>query len=48
MKGRGTSRVLNYQQANSEDRACLVSFASVAFLKEGAAEKPTSRIILLS
>ncbi len=48
MRGRGTPKVLKYNQANSSDKTCLVSFASVAFVKNGMEVKPKSRIILLS
>lgn len=48
MHGRGTATLLKYNQANSPDKTCLVSFASVAFLKNGAEAKPKSRIILLN
>ncbi len=48
MKDEGPAKVLSYQQANSPDKTCLVSFASVAFLKKGAELKPASKIILLS
>lgn len=41
LEGQCTGKVLAYEQANSEDRTCLVSFASVAFTAQGA-----SRIIL--
>jgi AmmeMemoRadiSam system protein B len=47
LRGQAKARVLSYQQANSNDKSCLVSFASVAFTKEGAEEKPKSKIILL-
>lgn len=47
MQGRAKAQVLQYHQANSADRACLVSFASVAFLKPNAEVKPKSKIILL-
>ena len=47
MRGRATPRVLTYQQANSDDRTCLVSFASVAFIKNGA-DQQAPRIILAS
>jgi hypothetical protein len=45
MRGRATPRVLTYQQSNSADRTCLVSFASVAFLKNGAGRQ-APKIIL--
>ncbi|MCC6546368.1 AmmeMemoRadiSam system protein B [Candidatus Sumerlaeota bacterium] len=48
MRGRGTPKVLKYNQANSTDKNCLVSFASIAFIKSGAEAKPKSRIILLN
>ncbi|MEO8376770.1 MAG: AmmeMemoRadiSam system protein B, partial [Candidatus Sumerlaeota bacterium] len=48
MRGRGTPKLLKYNQANSTDKNCLVSFASVAFVKAGMESKPKSRIILLN
>ncbi len=48
MRGRATPRVLTYAQDNSDDQACLVSFASVAFVKNGADALKTPRIILAS
>jgi hypothetical protein len=36
LRGIATPRLLTYQQANSEDRTCLVSFCSVAFVRNGA------------
>ncbi len=45
-KGKAKAKTLTYQQANSPDKATLVSFASVAFIKEGVEDKPKSRIIL--
>lgn len=47
LQGSVNPRLLSYQQNNSADKACLVSFASVAFLKAGVEAKPKSRIILL-
>ncbi len=41
-------RVLAYDQANSEDRTCLVSFASVAFLKKDALQDQPRIIIVQS
>lgn len=46
LQGNATPRVLTYQQANSEDRTCLVSFASVAFLKPEALAT-TPRILIV-
>lgn len=47
MRGYAMPHVLTYQQANSEDRTCLVSFASVAFLKkEALASAP--KIVIVS
>jgi AmmeMemoRadiSam system protein B len=44
MRGFARGRLLTYQQHNSEDRTCLVSFASVAFLRDHA---ETPRILLV-
>ena len=46
MRGRAQARVLSYQQANSEDRTCLVSFTSVAFVRNGAAASGTKILIV--
>jgi AmmeMemoRadiSam system protein B len=46
MRGRATPRLLSYAQANSEDHACLVSFASVAFLRNGS-QSPGARILIV-
>ena len=48
MRDRAAVKVLKYNQANSTDKNCLVSFASVAFIKKGFEAKPKSRIILLN
>lgn len=37
LRGIATPRVLAYQHHNSDDRNCLVSFCSVAFVRDGAA-----------
>ncbi|MDX2177562.1 MAG: AmmeMemoRadiSam system protein B [Candidatus Sumerlaeia bacterium] len=49
MAGRAEARVLKYHQANSPDRSCLVSFASVAFTTPtpGERKNPGGKIILL-
>jgi MEMO1 family protein len=46
----GDSKVqkLNYQQANSPDKANLVSFACVAYLKNGTQQESKPKIILAS
>lgn len=41
-------RVLTYQQANSPDRTCLVSFASVAFLKKESVSTAPKILIVSS
>ena len=46
MRGRAQARVLAYRQANSEDRSCLVSFASVAFVRNGA-KAPGAKILIV-
>jgi hypothetical protein len=49
MKGKAKAKTLTYQQANAPDKTNLVSFASVAFVKNGAeagGDKP--KIILVS
>lgn len=48
MQGKATPKLLAYQQANSTDKATLVSFAAFAFVKAGLEVKPKSKIILLS
>ena len=48
LRGRAKGRVLHYQQAVTPDNNTLVSFASVAFVKDGAEEKPKSKIILVN
>lgn len=48
LKDRAKARVLTYQQANSQDKSGLVSFASVAFVKNGASEEKKPKIILVS
>ncbi|MGB9691536.1 MAG: AmmeMemoRadiSam system protein B [Candidatus Sumerlaeaceae bacterium] len=47
MQGHAVPRVLTYQQANTHDRTCLVSFASVAFLKKEALAN-ASKILIVS
>ncbi len=46
LRGRAKGRVLHYQQAVTPDNNTLVSFASVAFVKDGVEERPKARIIL--
>jgi len=46
LRGRAKAKTLAYHQSNSPDKSTLVSFASVAFVKEGVEAKPVSRIIL--
>jgi len=46
MENRAVPRVLAYKQANSEDKTCLVSFATVAFLKKEAVEKAPKILIV--
>lgn len=48
LRGRAKAKTLAYQQSNSSDKSTLVSFASVAFVKEGVEAAPKSRIILVS
>lgn len=48
MRGRGKAKLLAYHQSNTPDKSNLVSYAAMAFLKEGAEIKPVSRIILAS
>lgn len=48
LKGRAKANVLHYQQANSSDKACLVSFASVAFTKPNLEAEKKPKIILVS
>jgi AmmeMemoRadiSam system protein B len=46
MRERAVPRVLTYQQANTPDRTCLVSFASVAFIrKEALQDQPRILIV---
>ncbi len=47
MQGLAIPRVLTYQQANTPDRTCLVSFASVAFIKKEALEH-SPKIVIVS
>lgn len=47
MRDRAVPRVLSYHQANTPDRTCLVSFASVAFLKKDAV-KQQPKILIVS
>jgi AmmeMemoRadiSam system protein B len=48
LKGRSQGIVQKYVQSNSNDKNCLVSFASVAFVKEGVEVRRPGKIILLS
>ncbi|MCX7717221.1 MAG: AmmeMemoRadiSam system protein B [Candidatus Sumerlaeaceae bacterium] len=45
MRERAKARVLTYQQANSDDRTCLVSFASVAYVKNGSSPDGAKMIL---
>lgn len=47
MRGRASARVLTYQQANSEDKTCLVSFCSVAYVQNQTQDKPAARILIV-
>lgn len=48
LAGKADAKILSYQQANSDEKDCLVSFSAVAFTRQGAEDKPESKIILLS
>ncbi|MCX7624983.1 MAG: AmmeMemoRadiSam system protein B [Candidatus Sumerlaeaceae bacterium] len=47
IRDRAVPRVLSYHQANTPDKTCLVSFASVAFLKKDAL-KDQPKIVIVS
>lgn len=46
MRHRAIPRVLSYHQANTPDRTCLVSFASVAFIKKDALNQQPKILIV--
>ncbi|MCX7019485.1 MAG: AmmeMemoRadiSam system protein B [Candidatus Sumerlaeota bacterium] len=48
LRGRARPTVLTYQQSNSEDKNCLVSFASIAFVREGVQPAGAARIVIVS
>lgn len=48
MRGRATPRVLSYRQSNSEDRTCLVSYASVAFVRDTPGHAAGGRLVIVS